>query len=237
MSEFQLDRPGLSDYLQMDFARTELIQTLNGASTAYVLGSMALHNSSSQTDAAESEAIQARRLSDENMQLGVEIQVLLEPSFITYYFKNLIAAEVRNAHAQESRVTSLVAPSRLRIDTGLGIFDRVQAPDIEAECIREWFLRSIDRHIKLLKNNHDRDVPVILNASAFADEWRILMDWSQAYLSAFLSDPFIGFDLTELLELSNKVITHDESDKTRWEHTIAALGRIRKQYRNLDSNG
>jgi len=120
----------LIELLTLDFTPVENIAAAKNAQEAGdALGSVLATTRST-------EDIDARMASEENILLGERVAELAASAPITEAFKGLIVSEVRRAHAWQDGVDDAIAPDRLGLTSGDGIFDPARTEELEGQAIR-----------------------------------------------------------------------------------------------------
>jgi hypothetical protein len=112
--------------------------------------------------ARSTEDIDARYASAENVELGQAVERLVGPAPVTDSFKGFIAHKVREAHAWQTKVDDVVAPDRLGLRQGEGIFDPVQAKDIEGQTLRGYLFDLLHRYTRRPTDEDTNDQGMLL---------------------------------------------------------------------------
>ncbi len=138
------------------------------------------------------EDIEERLMSTENVQIGIEVQKLLERAAITESFKGFIVNAVRHAHASERQVTEALSPDRLGI-TGSGeIFDPEVAPEIEAQVLRGYLHDIIKKHVVIVTEDGIESTPIILQLSDYTEAMMTLIIWIGDYMQTYDGESPLG---------------------------------------------
>jgi hypothetical protein len=166
------------------------------------------------------EGIDARMGSSENITLGEAVAGLLAPASVTDSFKRFIAGRVRRAHAWETVVDEVVAPDRLGLTSGTGIFDPTRAKDIEAQALRG---RAFDIMHEYTSTPVDEDgdpvtdlPPLLLRPGVWPRDYVQALDelssWAEDYANTYGEDPGEGLDAGVYLDAARKSTVISEVD-------------------------
>jgi hypothetical protein len=150
------------------------------------------------------EDIDERLASDENVELGERVMALLAPAAVTESFKGFIAGQVRRAHAWQDRVDSVVAPDRLGLTSGDGIFDPLRAKEIEGQTIRGRAFDILHRYTYAARPESAADLPpLVLQPSTRPRDYVEAVDeftaWGADYKETYDEDAFEGVEGETLL--------------------------------------
>lgn len=185
-AEAEGPRQQLIALLQSDFTPDEQPAPAPGNA----LGDLIAH-------AYSTEDLDARMVSEESMALGEMIKLLLEPAPTTESFKNCVAYEVRRAYAHQDKVSEVVAPERLGLLSGEGIFDPAQAKDLEAQTLVEYSFDFVKRYM-IVAGPPRYPEPTIMQGPARPHEYReavdYFVDWLEDYRQTYVEDPLAGTD-------------------------------------------
>jgi hypothetical protein len=147
------------------------------------------------------EDIDARFASEESIQLGQTVETLLEPAPVTTSFKGFIAQAVRKAHAWRAKVDNAVSPDRLGLLSGQGIFDPVQAREIEVQTLRGRMFDLLHRYTIAPDTDIEAEtgVPKLLlrpgvRPNDYAEGVARLDEWTADYQRTYGEDPFDGLE-------------------------------------------
>jgi hypothetical protein len=182
------------------------------------------------------EDIDARFASEENVELGEAVERLVEPAPVTESFKGFIAHEVRKAHAWQSRVDEVVAPDRLGLLSGEGIFDRAHAKDIEGQALRGYFF-DIFNGYTVSPGEGDGALPPLLlrpdvRPSDFVDAVNTLIAWASDYEQTYGEDPSADLEPEAYLAAVPKarVMSQEEVEQDpRWKGILEILKQLEDQ--------
>jgi hypothetical protein len=197
----EADRPGqqLSALLTADFTSPEQRASQERATeSGSALSKFLAHTRTT-------DVIKARLESPENAELGKVVERLLASAATTGSFKTYVVDEVRRAHAWETTVTDAIAPDRLGLMTGEGIFDPIQAPSIEAQAIRGYLFDVVREHVIVPDGTDETNnplPPILPRPKQYAEEMARVVEWRDDYTSTFGEDPFefAGEELTPFLD-------------------------------------
>jgi len=143
------------------------------------------------------EEIDARFESDENERLGDTVGTLLEPAPVTDAFKEVIAYEVRRAHAWRTAMSDALAPDRLGLLSGPSLFDPAQAQEIEAQALR-GYLVELTRAFNV-RIGADASSPVLprpgVRPRDGVEAFQRLERWGEDFVATYDADPLEGMDL------------------------------------------
>lgn len=163
------------------------------------------------------ETIEARLTSSENAKLGQAVERLVEPALITDSFKDFIVNEVKQAHAWESKVSDAVAPDRLGLLSGDGIFDFRQATDIESRALRGYIFDIIHTRTIATDTVGEDNLPHLLlkpgvRPSDYVDEVNRLFQWIADYRQTYDDDLFEALEIEAFLDGARKVRTVSQEE-------------------------
>jgi hypothetical protein len=179
------------------------------------------------------EDIDARFESEENVELGEAVERLVEPAPVTESFKGFIAHEVRKAHAWQSRVDEVVAPDRLGLVSGGGIFDRAHAKDIEGQTLRGYFFDILNGYT-LSPEEEDGDLPPLVlkpdvRPSDFVDAVNALVAWASDYEQTYGEAPSADLEPEAYLAAAPRarVMSQEEMEQDpRWKGILEILKQL-----------
>jgi hypothetical protein len=160
--------------------------------------------------------VETRFASEESSAIGHSVEELLTGTHITDSFKKFIVYEVRRAHANETHVSDEIAPDRLGLTIGPGIFDADAAVEIEAQCIRGRLASIVESHVVSVLDDEGRVRPAIQREPEFLLAWQTMMDWITDYVVTTKINPFKGINLNEMLSaLAGEGPEADEDERER----------------------
>ena len=146
------------------------------------------------------------------MELGQAVERLVEPAPVTESFKGFIAGEVRRAHAWQDDLDPVVAPDRLGLSSGEGIFDPARAKDLEAQALRGRMFDVMYHYTTAFTiEGEDQTVPpqLFLTGSVrprdYTDAVDVLDEWSRDYRETYDEDPLEGLDGEPFLDAGGRV--------------------------------
>jgi len=162
------------------------------------------------------EDIEARLQSENNLQLGRSVAELLIPAAVTDSFKAFLVNEVRRAHAWESEVSDVVAPDRLGIVSGDGIFDPKQAQELEAQALRGYGFDIAKEYALAPTGEGAEDLPpLVLKPGVRFSDYEEALDrldsWNADYEATYGTDPFEGLEAGIYRDAASEVeVTSEE---------------------------
>lgn len=203
-----------------DTPREQLIALLQWNFTQPASGSE--HGGSALTDflrdARSVEDIDVRFASAGNLELGEAVERLLAPAPVTRSFKRFIASEVRRAHAWQSTVDDVVAPDRLGLLSGEGIFDPAHSKDLEAQALRGRAFDIMHRYTTAFTvEGEDETIPpqLFLTGSVRPSDYTqavdVLDEWGGEYRQTYDEDPFEGLPGEVFLDAGGRVAVPKDS--------------------------
>ncbi|MGH2878765.1 MAG: hypothetical protein ACRDK4_04055 [Solirubrobacteraceae bacterium] len=220
----------LTTLLQADFTSSESKAFAQQAKEDNALASFLAH-------AVSVEDIDTRFASDENMALGEQVAALVAPAPITDSFKGFIVGEVRRAHAWQTSVDPVVAPDRLGLASGEGIFDPERSREIEEQTIRG---RAYDvlRHYTSSSSADSSELPQLglrpgRRPRDFSAALNQLLTWEADCTQTYGKDPFEDVDKEALLAAAPRA-TYVEVDKEG--DNELSLGNIVRRLQELRDN-
>lgn len=163
------------------------------------------------------EGIDARLSSEENAELGQAVERLVEPAPVTNSFKGFIVNEVKQAHAWESQVRDAVAPDRLGLLSGNGIFDPAQVKDIETQALRGYVFDIIHTRTVATDTVDDDNLPELLlkpgiRPSDYVEEVNRLFQWIIDYRQTYDDGLFETLEIDAFLDGARKVRTVSQEE-------------------------
>ena len=182
------------------------------------------------------EGIDARRSSEENIELGQAVERLLEPAPVTASFKGFIAHEVQEARAWQSKVSDAVSPSRLGLLSGNGIFDPALAQGLEGQALRGYAFDIVRRYTIAPADVVASDLPPLLlmpgaRPSDYVAAVKRLGDWTVDYQCTYDKSPFEGIEPDAYRDAAQQahVISGEEAESGRWTALVERLDQLRDQ--------
>jgi hypothetical protein len=182
------------------------------------------------------EAIDARLSSEENAELGRAVDRLVEPAPVTNSFKGFIVNEVRQAHAWESKASDAVAPDRLGLLSGDGIFDPAQAQDIEAHALRGYAFDIVRTYTVAPDKIGEDNLPHLLlrpsvRPSDYAESLGRLQEWGADYKSTYGEDALASIDPRAFIDTAGlvRVMTEEEAEEGGWNDLFERLQELRDE--------
>jgi hypothetical protein len=184
------------------------------------------------------EGIEARLQTENNLRLGQSLVELLAPATVTDSFKAFIVNEVRQAHAWENKVTDAVAPDRLGIVSGEGIFDPSQAQELEAQTLRALAFDVFQKDIIVLEGDIP-DLPRLAprpgrRPTDCIEAVDRFVSWHADYSDVYGSDPFQRIELSAYLDATLKAKVEPESELQwmdwNWTLVVEELRRLRDEW-------
>jgi hypothetical protein len=180
------------------------------------------------------EDIDAQMAAPENHALGETVERLLEPAPVTGSFKRFIAGRVRRAQAWETVVDEVVAPDRLGLTSGAGIFDPSRAKNIELQTLRGWTFDIIHENTFTVVDEDCEPVtdlpPVSLRSTVWPKDYvesvTELFAWTEDYVRTYGEDPYEGLDDGAYLDAVPKAVLRSEVDPLMADF-LDRLGRLR----------
>lgn len=180
--------------------------------------------------AQSAETIDARFESDESAELGEKVAALLEPAPVTDAFKEVIAYEVRRAHAWRGALSDAVAPDRLGLLSGSGLFDPVQAQEIEAQALRSYLAEMMQVHA--IRIPREDDTPALEPGGTrprdFTEALERLERWVGDFREGYEADPFDGMDLEAFEAAAPEIHVMTAKEATGWSSVFERLRELRE---------
>lgn len=137
------------------------------------------------------EEVAERSASDENAELGAQVERALGAAAITESFKGYIAYEVQHAHAWSNPVSEAVSPDQLGLRSGAGIFDPSHSQDIETYVIRGYLYEIIKEHVRLPETRDGDELPPeLLNPHGWSESMQRFTRWETDYQETYGKDAF-----------------------------------------------
>jgi hypothetical protein len=163
---------------------------------------------------------------------------LLAPAPTSDAFKQYVANEVRLAYAWESKVPDAVAPDRLGIASGDGVFDPSQAESLEAQALRGHALDVVLTYTVGTRGDEPDELELALKPGKRSSDFAAAADrldaWSVDYQLTYGHDALVPIEpealfaatqpapgssseqaaptLAELIKSVNELRRHDGSD-------------------------
>lgn len=181
----------LVELLTLDFTPVEDIAAAkNAQEEGDALGSLL---ASTRT----TEDIDARMASEENILLGERVAELAAPAPITEAFKGFIVSEVRRAHAWQDGVDDAIAPDRLGLTSGDGIFDPARAEELEGQAVRRRLTDIVRNYTFRVASG--ADVPLLAlrpdrRPRDYVAAVSQLSTWEADYEETYSEHPFEGIE-------------------------------------------
>jgi hypothetical protein len=174
--------------------------------------------------------IDARFTSEENIELGRTVAEVVEPAPVTESFKGFIVHEVRKAHAWQSKVKGTVAPDRLGLLDGDGIFDPVRAKDIEGQTLRGYAFDTVNGYTVRPAEEDAMEFPPLLlkpgvRPSDYIEAVDTLVAWAHDYEDTYGEDPGEGLDPEAYRDAAPQAIVVSEED-LGWADFMEQLWRL-----------
>jgi hypothetical protein len=147
------------------------------------------------------EEIDARMASEENILLGERVAELVAPASITEAFKGFIVSEVRRAHAWQDGVDDAIAPDRLGLTSGDGIFDPKRAEELEGQAVRRRLTDIVRNYTFRFASG--TDVPLALRPDRRPQDYVAVVSqlsaWEADYEETYSEHPFEDIEADALL--------------------------------------
>jgi hypothetical protein len=187
------------------------------------------------------EDVEQRFISIENQELGQQAGQVLEAAPVTDSFKGFIVKAVREAHAWRRRVDDVVAPERLGLTRGDGIFDPEQAPELEAQAIRDYLVTVVARNVDLVQDRSQEGTRQgelrSLTLERYAQEIAFVDEWSEAVADTHGIDVFEGVDDDAFMDAARvvRLLDPDDPNDASWIALGERLREERNRRRDQDS--
>jgi hypothetical protein len=160
------------------------------------------------------EVIDQRLVSIENQQLGQRVDELLETAPITDAFKRVVVHAVRKAHAWEREVEDAIAPDRLGIQSGPGIFDPEQARQLEVQVLCVYLADVVTRNLIVVEADDGAEYVAAKWRPADAEqELTLVTAWIDDFEDTYQQDPFDGIDDEALWARVHRIQLWNETDR------------------------
>lgn len=172
---------------------------------------------------------QARQRYDslESDLLRTAVEKSLEPAPITEALKSFIVDAVRRAHAAQTAVDDAVAPDRLGLNTDHGIFDPLEAPEIEGEILR-GFLFDIHRRFAGIPEDETATIgPVAIYPESYRQAISTFVAWESDFNAAYGRSAFDGTEMDAFLDIASHFPVLTEAEEPGWSAFLHRLKRAR----------
>jgi hypothetical protein len=180
------------------------------------------------------EEVEERRESEESQELVWRTETALEVAPVTELFKEFIVAAVRHAHAWRSPVGGVVAPDRLGLTSGPGIFDPERASELEAQAFRGYLTSVFERNVALLQTSDQLDTWEgefqVVTPERFAQDMDRVARWAEDFQGLHDRNPMGDVDIKAFYLVARPlhVLDPDDPNDALW---IAALERLPRRRR------
>lgn len=147
--------------------------------------------------ARDAEEVDRRYGSADSQAIGHEVDALVGPARVSKSFKMFITDSVRRAHAFETTVDRAVAPDRLGLQSGDGIFDPDQAQQIEAHVLRGAVADAMRRFYIIPETETGEELePLMVGRPKDFRDWVFTLGvWEDDYRNRYGGDePFAGME-------------------------------------------